>query len=83
MQHKLVCTDLVALARSRLTAFLEITPSAIREYPLRVDSPRWGQSEKLPLGARRPHRPEADLPKVSYGRPHRPEADLPKVSYGS
>jgi hypothetical protein len=33
MHLKLVCTGLVALARSRPTAFLEITPSDVREYP--------------------------------------------------
>jgi hypothetical protein len=32
MQLKLVCTGLVALARSRPTAFLEITPSGVREF---------------------------------------------------
>jgi len=31
--------------RWRPTAFLEITPSCVREYPLRVVSPRWGRSE--------------------------------------
>jgi hypothetical protein len=67
MQLKLVCSGLVALARSRPTAFLEITSSGIRKYPLQVVSPRWGRSETLPFGACRPHRPEADLPKVNYG----------------
>jgi hypothetical protein len=45
MQLKLVCSGLVALVRWRPTAFLEITPSCVREYPLRVVSPRWGRSE--------------------------------------
>ena len=31
MHLKLVCSGLVALARSRPTAFLEITPSGVRE----------------------------------------------------
>jgi hypothetical protein len=35
MQLKLVCIGLVALARWRPTAFLEFTPSGVREYPLR------------------------------------------------
>jgi hypothetical protein len=34
MQVKLVCTGLVALARSRPTTFLEITLSGVRECPL-------------------------------------------------
>jgi len=45
-QVKLVCTGLVALARSRPTAFLEITlRMSPRGSPLRA-------SQKLPFGAR-------------------------------
>jgi hypothetical protein len=41
MQVKLVCTDLVALARSRPTAIPEITLSGVREGFLGVVSLRW------------------------------------------
>jgi len=51
-QVKLVCTGLVALARSRPTAFLEITLSGVRECPLGVRFSPLRASQKLPFGAR-------------------------------
>jgi hypothetical protein len=36
-QVVLVCTGLIAMARSRPTAFAEITASGVREFPLWVD----------------------------------------------
>jgi hypothetical protein len=51
-QVKLVCTDLVAVARSRPTVFLEITLSGVREcFPSGVVSPRRGWPEKRPFDA--------------------------------
>jgi hypothetical protein len=59
-QVNLVCNDLVALARSRPAAFL----LGVRDmFALGRFSPL-APSEKLPFGACRPHRAEAET--VSY-----------------
>jgi hypothetical protein len=54
----LVCTGLVALARSRPTAFLKITLSGVRECPLGVVSLRWEPAFDKSL-TREPRRPAA------------------------
>ena len=67
MQLKLVCTGLVAPARSRPTAFLEIAPSGVREI-------RSGPFLPVGAGPKNCRSAPADLialkltfPKVSYG----------------